>query len=130
MAEKRLVGLVIIGVFTIIFSLLMGLILFFDIRYQLAAAQEIALRDIFLVVATLGLFVSSVCIFTRAQWARIMIIVSSGYYIIDTFWPLGDFIEVVKQPNIPALIVISLGMALFISIIVYFLRPDVRKHFN
>ncbi len=56
-------------------------------------------------------------------------IASYIYFIINTFTPLHYFITAMKNTEIPALAVISLGLILFSTNIFYFMRKSIRNKF-
>ncbi len=123
--DKKLIGLIILGILTILFAIMMTFVLICGYTKK----QSLNIQDTLLIMATLGLLISGIFIFKRLEWARKLIIVSYFYYIVDTFIPLHHFIEAVKSLNIPALIVISIGLILFCANIYYFMRKDVRIKF-
>ena len=78
-------------------------------------------------VVTLGFLLSGIFVLKRKEWARKLVILLALCFIIDTFIPLKYFVEAIKEQNIPALIIIALGLILFISTIYYFMRKNVRS---
>ncbi len=123
--DKNLIGLIILGALTILFAIMMTFVCINGYTKN----QSLSIQDILLIMATFGLLISGIFIFKRLEWARKLIIASYFYYIINSFIPLHHFIEAVKNFNIHALAIISIGLILFCANIYYFMRKDVRIKF-
>lgn len=121
--SKKLIGVVILGILIIIFSTTMLLVFITDlIKYKFTDIYTISS-----LVVTLGFLLSGIFVLKRKEWARKLVILLALCFIIDTFIPLKYFVEAIKEQNIPALIIIALGLILFISTIYYFMRKNVRS---
>ncbi|OGP55051.1 MAG: hypothetical protein A2Y65_04170 [Deltaproteobacteria bacterium RBG_13_52_11] len=124
--SKKLIGVIVFGILILIFSI--GMLVLLIVEY--VNNKSTNMQTLSLLIVTLGLLLSGMFVLKRREWARKMLILLSLCFIIDTFIPLKYFIEAVKKPIISALIVIALGLILFISIIYYFMRKNVRSFFK
>ena len=123
--ENKLNGVIILAVLTILFATIMTSVNVHDLIQK----QSISVQDILLSLASLSLLISGIFIFKYCEWARKLMIASYIYYILNTFSPLHYFITAVKNNDIPALTVISMGLILFCTNIFYFMRKNVRNKF-
>jgi hypothetical protein len=121
------IGIKIYGILAVLFSLL--------IIYIVVIPDFIYRLDSYMF--TLAYLITAICwlvfgigVLKRVNWARIGLIVVSGIYAVDTIEYPSHLIATIKRYGSEALALLIIAIIFFVSLIVYFTRPRIKKHFD
>ena len=124
MVEKRSKGITLFGVLGIIFSI--SLLLTITPKIFIVFKIQTLLQ----VIAAFGWLIFSIGILKLKSWARQGMIIVTMYYIFDTFFPPKVFWEALTKYFPISVIIITISLIFFCSIIFFFTRPKVKEQFK
>jgi len=120
------IGIIIFGVLSIIFSIYISTMVAIP-NFHNSTHHMFAIAYLLTAICWM---IFGIGVLKRLSWARIGLVFLSIIYIVDSFDPPSYLIAAIKYRDIRFLTTVSLGLIYFLSLIVFFTRPNIKKIFN
>jgi hypothetical protein len=121
------IGIIIFGILSIVFSIYIMMMVAIP-RFLYPSHSHMFAAAYFITAICWMIF--GIGVLKRLSWARIGLIFVAIIYIADSFDPPSFLIAEIKNNDIWTLTTVSLGLIFFISLIVFFTRPKIKKIFD